>query len=297
MKNILLLLLPFFAFNLQAQDGIKPIIDMHLHDYTEQTYFHAPSPDGIMSPKDLKTYRKQTMEMLKKYNVKKAVVSTIGGANTLDKSGILIPGYHTNRPPSDTLKFIKQIKDGEIKVFGEIGAIYAGYTLSHPDFDAYMGICERYDIPVAIHTGGGPPGITYRCCPNFRLKLGDPFTIEDVLAKHPKLKIYLMHSGEVYYEHALRLMLQYPQLYTDLGVILWIHEQPMDYAESFLRKAKIYGLIDRVMYGSDQMVWPYGIEKSIKTLDSYTFLTEEDKRKIFYHNAIKFLGLKEKDLN
>ena len=296
MKNILLLLLPFFAFNVQAQDGIKPIIEMHLHDYTKDTYYTAPSPDGNMSPNDLKTYRKLTMEMLKKYNVKKAVVSTIGGSNTLDEHGVLIPGYYTSRPPIDTLKFISQIKTGKIKVFGEIGAIYGGYTLSHPDFDVYMKICERYDIPVAIHTGGGPPNITYRCCPNFRLKNGDPYTIEDVIAKYPKLKIYLMHAGSNDFEHAIRLMMQYSHVYADLGVVLWINDMTIDFGEQFLKKAKKYGLIDRVMYGSDQMVWPHAIEKSIKQLDSYEFLTEEDKRKIFYHNAIKFLGLNEKDL-
>jgi len=37
--------------------------------------------------------------------------------------------------------------------------------------------------------------------------------------------------------------------------------------------------------------------KSIKTLDSYDFLTEEDKRKIFHHNAVKFLGLDGKGVN
>ena len=91
--------------------------------------------------------------------------------------------------------------------FGEIGAIYGGYTLSDPVFDAYMRICERYDIPVAVHTGGSEPNITYGCCPNFRLRYGDPFTVEDVIAKYPNLRIYLMHAGEVYHEHAIRLML------------------------------------------------------------------------------------------
>lgn len=41
----------------------------------------------------------------------------------------------------------------------------------------------------AVHTGGGPPNITYGCCPNFRLKNGDPYTIEDVIAKYPKLRM------------------------------------------------------------------------------------------------------------
>ena len=88
-------------------------------------------------------------------------------------------------------------------------------------------------------------------------------------------------------------MLQYSQLYADLGVILWVHDMTTDYAENFLRKAKQYGLLDRVMFGSDQMVWPHAIEKSIKQLDSYDFLTEKDKRKIFYENASKFLKLEE----
>jgi hypothetical protein len=95
----------------------------------------------------------------------------------------------------------------------------------------------------------------------------------------------------VFYEHALRMMTQYPTLYADLGVILWVEEQTLDYDEDFLRKAKKYGLIDRVMYGSDQMVWPHAIEKSIKQLDSYDFLSAEDKRKIFYNNAARFLEL------
>ena len=262
-----------------------------MHDYTEQTYFTAPGFDGVLSPPSLTEYRKQVDSMLKKYNVVKAVVSTIGGPNRTDNNNVLIPGYYANKPPTDTIAFKELIEAGKLKVFGEIGAVYSGYTLSDPEFEPYLDICERYGIPVAVHTGGGPPNITYRGSPNFRIKFGDPFTIEDVLAKHPKLKIYIMHAGEVFYENALRLMMQYSHLYADLGVILWVHEQPMDYAENFLRKAKLYGLLDRIMYGSDQMVWPHAIEKSIKQLDSYVFLTEEDKRKIFYENAVKFLNL------
>ncbi|MBO0341341.1 amidohydrolase family protein [Flagellimonas profundi] len=289
-KIVFTLILPLLSY---AQAYDQPIIDMHLHDYVEQTYYVAPAPDGVFSPKDYKTYKKELFKALKAHNIKKAVVSTIGGDNILDDNGIFIPGYYTNSPPTDTVAFKALITSGKLKFFGEIGAVYDGYTLSNPEFEPYLNICERYNIPVAIHTGGGPMDITYRCCPNFRIKLGDPYTLEDVLAKHPKLKIYMMHAGEVFYENALRLMLQYSHLYTDLGVILWVDEQPKDYAEQFLRKAKKYGLIDRVMYGSDQMVWPHAIKKSIDQLNSYDFLTESDKRKIFYDNAVRFLHLEE----
>jgi predicted TIM-barrel fold metal-dependent hydrolase len=290
MKHLFFFLL--FLSNLAfGQDGIKPIIDMHLHDYSERTYYEAPAPDGTWSPASLTEYRNEVDRLLKKYNVVKAVISTIGGKNRLDLEERFIPGYMVTEPPNDTAAFKQLIESGQLKVFGEIGAVYGGYTLSDPLFEPYLDICERYDIPVAVHTGGGPPNITYRCCPDFRLKLGDPFTIEDVLAKHPNLRIYIMHAGGVFYENALGLMLQYSHLYADLGVLLWVHEQPMDYAENFLIKAKQYGLLERVMYGSDQMVWPHAIEKSINQLDSYSFLTEEDKRKIFYENAVRFLKL------
>ncbi len=285
-----------FVLDCIGQDGIKPIIDMHLHDYTEQSYYTGPVTSGIHSPKTYEEFRKETFAMLKKYNVVKAVVSTIRGDNKLDDAGILIPGYQTNEPPSDTLEFIKLIESGKMKVFGEVGAVYAGYTLSDPEFEPFLAICERYDIPVAVHTGGGPPNNTYRGNPNFRLRLGNPLTVEDVIAKHPKLRIYLMHAGEVFYEQAIRLMLQYTHVYADLGVVLWVADYTIDYGMEFLKKAKKYDLIDRVMFGSDQMVWPGAIEKSIVQLDSYDFLTEEDKRKIFYENAVRFLRLKEEDL-
>ena len=50
-------------------------------------------------------------------------------------------------------------------------------------------------------------------------------------------------------------------------------------------------MIDRVMFGSDCMYWPDELENSIKRLDSFDFLNEQDKRKIFYKNAVKFFGL------
>ena len=70
----------------------------------------------------------------------------------------------------------------------------------------------------------------------------------------------------------------------------------MDYAERFLKKAKQYGLIDRIMFGSDQMVWPHAIEKSINTLNGYDFLSPQDKEKIFYSNAARFMRLPDEEI-
>ncbi|WP_422860253.1 amidohydrolase family protein [Flagellimonas sp. S174] len=290
------LILLIIVFPLRSQEKYTgPIIDMHLHDYTKERYFQAPAPDGTMSPESLEDYHKEMLRLIAKHNIVKAVTSPPLGLLEMKKE-VIVPGYQAHAPPKDTIAFLDMIKSGKMKVFGEIGAVYDGYTLSHPDFEPFLDICERYDVPVAIHTGGGPPRIAYMCCPNFRMQLGDPFEIEDVLIKYPKLRIYMMHAGEVFYEHALRLMKMYPQLYVDLGVLLWVDPITQDYAESFLRKAKNYNLVDRVLYGTDQMVWPHAIEISINTLNSYDFLSLEDKRKIFYENAIQFMNWDTKDL-
>jgi predicted TIM-barrel fold metal-dependent hydrolase len=65
----------------------------------------------------------------------------------------------------------------------------------------------------------------------------------------------------------------------------------MYYGKEFLIRAKQAGCLNRVMFGSDQMMWAHGIEMSIEYLNSLDFLTGKDKRDILYNNAAKFLKL------
>jgi predicted TIM-barrel fold metal-dependent hydrolase len=45
------------------------------------------------------------------------------------------------------------------------------------------------------------------------------------------------------------------------------------------------------MFGSDQMCWPKGDERSINFLNSLEFLSKADKEGIYYHNAARFLRI------
>jgi hypothetical protein len=45
------------------------------------------------------------------------------------------------------------------------------------------------------------------------------------------------------------------------------------------------------MFGSDQMVWPGVIERSIAVITEAPFLTAGQKRDILYGNAARFLRL------
>lgn len=108
----------------------------------------------------------------------------------------------------------------------------------------------------------------------------------------------MMHSGGAgpYSEYALMMMFMYPQLYTDTSIINWMPGmEPV--LESFLRKAKQMDMLDRVMFGTDQMVWTEAIGIAIERINSLEFLTAEDKADIFYNNAAKFIGLNEDIIN
>ncbi|WP_296618311.1 amidohydrolase family protein [Marivirga sp.] len=293
---ILFVLLPQFLFS-QTR-----IIDMHVHSYSDSDFGERePASDhyGMKGSATAEQHRQETFKAFEQFNIVKAMVSgnpesVINWAQK-DNSNRVIKGILQFAPDSygmDSVRFEQMVKDGDIEIFGELGPYYSGTTLSDPEWQPYLRICERYDIPVAVHTGGGDPLGTHTWAPKARLKLGDPYLIEDVLVNYPKLRIYMMHAGgEDWPEHAIRLMAYYPQLYTDLGVMLWVEPNTQRYITEFLKNIKHAGYLDRVMFGSDQMIWPYAIEKSIDFLNSLDFLTEEDKTGIFYDNAARFLKL------
>lgn len=302
-RTFILIFLTGISF--QEAFSQRKIIDMHIHSYTESDFgVREPSATdhyGVKGSANAEQHRLETFAAFERFNIVKAAVS--GNPESVriwkekDKDNRVIKGILSISPDDydiDIERFEQMIKAGEIEIFGELGPYYGGTTLSDPIWQPYLEICEKYDIPVAVHTGGGDPGGTYSWSPKARLALGDPYLIEDVLVKYPKLRVYLMHAGgEDWPEHAIRLMAYYPQLYTDIAVLLWVEPNTQRYVTDFLKNIKHAGYLDRVMFGSDQMIWPYAIEKSIEFLESLDFLTEEDKEGIFYGNAARFLRLED----
>ncbi|MDQ3169262.1 MAG: amidohydrolase [Acidobacteriota bacterium] len=64
----------------------------------------------------------------------------------------------------------------------------------------------------------------------------------------------------------------------------------------FLRGIVEAGYADRVMFGSDQIIWPGLIEAAIKSIEEAPFLMAEQKRDIFYNNAARFLRLTDEEI-
>jgi uncharacterized protein len=80
----------------------------------------------------------------------------------------------------------------------------------------------------------------------------------------------------------------------DTGVIVFTQPRPAFYR--YLQRIVEAGFANRVMFGSDQMVWPGVIERAIDTIESAPFLSESQKRDILYNNAARFLRLSEAEV-
>lgn len=86
----------------------------------------------------------------------------------------------------------------------------------------------------------------------------------------------------------------HPQVYVDVGAIIWALPRAEFYR--YLQQIVEAGFGKRVMFGSDQMVWPGVIEPSIRAIEAAPFLSETQKRDILYNNAARFLRFSDADI-
>jgi predicted TIM-barrel fold metal-dependent hydrolase len=110
-----------------------------------------------------------------------------------------------------------------------------------------------------------------------------------VLGRHPRLRLYVMHAGWPLLDRTIALLYAYPQVYLDIAVINWT--QPRKEFHRYLRALVEAGYGKRILFGSDQMVWPEAIDMSVAAIESADYLTAEQRGDIFFHNAARFLRL------
>ncbi|MEE2691981.1 MAG: amidohydrolase family protein [Pseudomonadota bacterium] len=184
-------------------------------------------------------------------------------------------------------------RQGVFRVLAEVTNQYAGFGPDAPEFEPYWALAEEEDFPVGVHMGPMPPGSTYLFGGRARIALGNPLLLEEVLAKHPKLRVYVMHAGYPFADNMIAMLDQYPQLYVELGVLPLVMPRAQFY--DYLTRLTRAGLGDRVMFGSDQMIWPDIIEEAIRAIEKAP-LTKAQKRDIFYNNAARFLRLSDEEI-
>lgn len=316
-----------------CQTNVLPVIDMHVHALYADAQgapplaIGAPFRDlGINDPKDdfrkvfmnaLKknlwadeyivspgtddSLRRQTLAMLRKHNVYAVTSGDLANVRRWKKEEPerIICAVDWNfglgaRAGLDVDSLEKLFLSNEFKVFGEITIQYEGISPGDSAFQPYLDMAERLDIPVGIHIGCGPPGAPYISSEKYRAKLHSALVLEEALIRHPRLRIYAMHAGWPMLDDMLATLYTYPQLYVDLGVICYMIPRKEFYY--YLERLVNAGFGKRIMFGSDNMVWPQAIEKGINSINEAPFLTESQKRDILFNNAARFLRLDEKQI-
>lgn len=318
----------FLAFGSPTwgQDDHGPIIDMHLHakhadelgppplflcapfamwpvkDTREdpQTYFarvqNKPAcPSPLRSGSDDEDLMQRTLAILKARNVTVAV--TDGDLVVMEKwkqasEGRILPALpfdpESGKPTVEELRQL--VKSKRVMAFAEISSQYEGIAVTDPRMEPYFALAEELDVPVGIHMGPGPPGAPYVVAPNYRMRLSSLLTLEDVLIRHPKLRIWAMHAGWPLADDTIGALYTHPQLYVDVGIIDYAFPRKQFY--DFLHRLIDAGFENRIMFGSDEMVWPDAVSSAIDTIRNDPALSSEQKRDILYNNAARFLRIK-----
>ncbi len=98
-----------------------------------------------------------------------------------------------------------------------------------------------------------------------------------------------MHAGYPFIDDLRALLFTHPQVYVDISSIVYSEPRPTFYR--YLQQIVEAGYGDRIMFGSDQMIWPGVIEPAIQAVEDAPFLSKAQKRNILYNNAARFLRL------
>lgn len=181
----------------------------------------------------------------------------------------------------------RKIKEGKIDFLGEILSQYYGISSSDTSLHPYYELAEKYGIPVGLHTGGAGPD---HGSPNFRMEFGNPMLLDQLLSMFPKLKVWIMHGGDQYFNEAISIMKKSKLVYADISVISNSEIVPSKRFSDIMKSFVDAGLEDRLMFGTDNG----NIDKVIAAVKGLGFLSKEQKDKIFYQNAERFFASAEK---
>ena len=283
MKAFFYIIIAFFnlPFCLQTKDIIK-VFDVHIHGSEDVN---------------------AQMAALEQAGVYKAAISSSWDLqnNYRDKLkitllyGLMFPCPNGKVPYSmqpcfgdgkdwPTLSWVEtQIKEGKINFLGEVLSQYYGISSSDSLLFPYYALAEKYNLPVGIHTGGAGPN---HGSPNFKMEMGNPLHLEKMLTSFPKLKVWIMHSGDQFYKETISILHKYKNVYTDISVISNPDIVPPAQFKILMKAFIEAGLEDRLMFGTDNG----NVVKVIAAVNELDFLTNQQKEKIFYINAEGFFN-------
>lgn len=187
-----------------------------------------------------------------------------------------------------------ELQAGRVRGLGEMVPQALGMSPQDGRLEPYWQLAEEFDVPVGIHMGPGPPGAAYDSSqapsrvPAFGMAYSDPLLLEEVLLRHKRLRLFVMHAGWPRLESMIALLYAHPNVYVDVGALQAPFVMPRAAYDRHLRRLVEAGFARRIMFGSD---FPNQATAGIDAIRQAEFLTAEQKGDILCHNAARFLRL------
>lgn len=310
------------TMTVNAQNDAKkhlPIIDVHVHAMKVNPAFAAdmcpwflsnmpggdpnqPAPAFINSDcatplraaRSDKEFQDTLIATMKRLNITIIASGDPGILRNWQKAapGRVIPSLTISSfSEMSVVAFTDSLSSGFYKVMGEVAPQYQGVSPSDTSLDAYFAAAEKLNIPVGIHMGTGGNGSINITNPKYRASMGNPLLLEDLLARHPKLKVWVMHAGYPLINEIIALMGANAYVYVDIAGMIWSY--PLAEINDYIKRLVQAGFGKRILYGTDLLVWPKLLETSIGVIEQANYLSFDQKRDILFNNAIRFFRLDE----
>ena len=122
----------------------------------------------------------------------------------------------------------------------KMSAIYQNFDPLDDRMKPIYAFAEKHGLPMMLHQATVP----------FRrslLKYASPALFDEVALEFPNLKMIMAHMGHPWVEDCIVMVRKHPHVYADVsGVLLrpWM-------AYNFLRLATEWGILDKLLFGSD----------------------------------------------
>ncbi len=262
-----------------------PIIDCHCHVYPEKIAEKAVENIGAFYDVEMTFDGKCSTlrESMLNNSVKHCIIFSVATtphqvhsincfiADTVKNSDGFLSGLGTLHPDSDNM-------EGDIE---EIIALGLKGVKLHPDFQKFRidspecekiySLCEGR-LPVLLHTG------------DIRFDFSNPESVVPVLEKHKNLTVIGAHfGGWSCWKRAAEMLHKYENLYVDCSSTFnWLKIEEVE------ELIDIY-TVDKVLFGTDFPMWSH--EKELEKFMKLN-ISDTDKKKILYDNAVKVFSLK-----
>ncbi|SDB48008.1 hypothetical protein SAMN02910317_02430 [Ruminococcaceae bacterium FB2012] len=191
-----------------------------------------------------------------------------------ENDGGRVISFGTVHPDSEDLfEEMHRVKEMGLHGF-KLHPEYQGFFINEPRLDPMFSELECIGLPVTVHAGLDPisPEVTY-CMPE---------PASEMIKRHPKLRIILAHmGGNEYWQESLDHICGLDgEVYIDTAYSLYVPDELM------LKMIRKHGA-DRVLFASD-CPWQ-SAELMFRKIDALP-LTDDEKEKIFFRNALALLG-------